>query len=64
VEKLIDLRKKRGDISMIFKRRIYLLAIVLTMFIAALVIAFVVQKDSKDEFKGTLVEMCRDEAVV
>ncbi|MFU0828178.1 MAG: hypothetical protein ACFWTJ_11765 [Lachnoclostridium sp.] len=49
---------------MIFKRRIYLLAIVLTMFIAALVIAFVVQKDSKDEFKGTLVEMCRDEAVV
>lgn len=48
---------------MIFKRRIYLLAIVLTVFIAAVMIAFIVQKDSTKDFKGTLVERHDNEAV-
>lgn len=49
---------------MIFKRRLYLLAVVLTVFIAAVTIAFVVQKDSPDDFKGTLVEGYSKEAVL
>lgn len=49
---------------MVIKRKIYILALVLTMFLAALAIALIVQEDSKAEYKGTLVETYHNEAVV
>ena len=49
---------------MIFKRRLYIVAIILTVFFATVMIAFVFQKDQKDDFKGTLVKGYTREAVI
>ncbi len=49
---------------MIFKRRIYILAIVLAVFFATVMIAFIVQKDKTEDFKGTLVKGYSQEAVI
>lgn len=49
---------------MLLKRKIYLIAIVLTMFFAAVLIAFIAQKDNPEDYKGTLVKGYCSEAVI
>ncbi|QHQ59539.1 hypothetical protein Ana3638_00955 [Anaerocolumna sedimenticola] len=49
---------------MIYKRRLYIVAIVLAVFFATVMFAFIAQKDQTDDFKGTLVRGYTWEAVI
>ncbi|WMJ86331.1 hypothetical protein [Anaerocolumna sp. MB42-C2] len=49
---------------MIFKRRLYIVAIVLAVFFVTVMVAFIAQKDQTDDFKGTLVRGYTQEAFI
>ncbi|GEM_PF-2381437 len=49
---------------MIIKRRIYILAVVIALFLATVLIAFIANKDNGEDFKGTLVKGYGQEAVI
>ncbi len=49
---------------MIYKRKFYLLAILLAVFFAAVMFAFIAHKDTDEGYKGTLVYGYRQEAVI
>ncbi len=49
---------------MLFKRRFYIVAIVLAVFFATVMIAFIARKDNTEDFKGTLVKGYSQEAFI
>jgi uncharacterized protein involved in exopolysaccharide biosynthesis len=51
----IDCDTSNG-INMIFKKRLYILIVFILIIFASVMLAFVMQKDHSEDYKGTLVK--------